>query len=75
LLPPVTQALTDAKLNKSKIDDIVLVGGSTRIPKVRTLLQEYFGKPLNHSVHPDEAVCAGAAIQAAILSGHRDKSI
>jgi L1 cell adhesion molecule like protein len=68
-LDPVERALTDAKMDKSKIDDIVLVGGSTRIPKVQKLLQDFFnGKELNQSVNPDEAVAYGAAVQAAILN-------
>lgn len=72
-LEPVEKALRDAKLDKGKIDEIVLVGGSTRIPKIRQLLQDFFnGKQLNCSINPDEAVAYGAAVQAAILSG--DKS-
>lgn len=75
-LEPVDKALVDAKLDKSKIDDIVLVGGSTRIPKVQSLLQNFFGgKQLNLSINPDEAVAYGAAIQAAILSGSKDQKI
>lgn len=75
-LQPVEKALTDAKMDKSKIDDIVLVGGSTRIPKVQSLLQNFFnGKQLNLSINPDEAVAYGAAIQAAILSGSKDSKI
>lgn len=75
-LEPVDKALIDAKLDKSKIDDIVLVGGSTRIPKVQSLLQNFFGgKQLNLSINPDEAVAYGAAIQAAILSGSKDQKI
>merc|ERR1712050_143886 len=72
-LDPVEKALLDAKMGKEKIDEIVLVGGSTRIPKIQKLLQDYFnGKVLNKSINPDEAVAYGAAVQAAILSG--DKS-
>ena len=64
------KALTDAKLDKGKVDEIVLVGGSTRIPKIKTLLKNFFnGKELNSSVNPDEAVAYGAAIQAAIVAG------
>lgn len=75
-LQPVEKALADAKLDKSKIDDIVLVGGSTRIPKVQSLLQNFFnGKQLNSSINPDEAVAYGAAVQAAILSGSKDSKI
>ncbi|KAF7270746.1 hypothetical protein GWI33_016328 [Rhynchophorus ferrugineus] len=69
-LVPVEKALKDAKLQKDKIDDVVLVGGSTRIPKIQALLQEMFqGKELNRSINPDEAVAYGAAVQAAILAG------
>ena len=69
-LEPVQKALRDAKFDKSQIDEVVLVGGSTRIPKVQKLLQDFFnGKRLNKSVNPDEAVAYGAAIQAAILGG------
>ncbi len=75
-LQPVEQALKDAKLNKSQIDEIVLVGGSTRIPKIQKLLEDFFnGKPLNKSINPDEAVAYGAAIQAAILSGDKSEEI
>jgi L1 cell adhesion molecule like protein len=63
-------------MDKSQIQDIVLVGGSTRIPKVQKLLQDYFnGKELNKSINPDEAVAYGAAVQAAILSGVQDQTI
>jgi len=63
--------LKDAKLSKSQVNEIVLVGGSTRIPKVQEMLSEFFnGKELNKSINPDEAVAYGAAVQAAILSGH-----
>nr|CAC83683.1 HSC70 protein [Crassostrea gigas] len=72
-MEPVEKALRDAKLDKAQIHDIVLVGGSTRIPKIQKLLQDFFnGKELNKSINPDEAVAYGAAVQAAILSG--DKS-
>ncbi|KAM9042916.1 LOW QUALITY PROTEIN: heat shock cognate 71 kDa protein-like [Megaptera novaeangliae] len=71
-LDPVEKALRDAKLDKSQIHDIVLVGGSTRIPKIQKLLQDSFnGKELNKSINPDEAVAYGAAVQAAILSGDK----
>lgn len=70
-LKPVEKVLIDAKLDKSQIDEIVLVGGSTRIPKVQDMLSEFFnGKKLNHSVNPDEAVAYGAAVQASILTGN-----
>ncbi|VVC97046.1 unnamed protein product [Leptidea sinapis] len=75
-LEPVEKALRDAKLDKSSINEIVLVGGSTRIPKVQNLLQNFFnGKTLNMSINPDEAVAYGAAVQAAILSGEKHSKI
>ena len=66
---PVLKALQDAKLNKSQIDQVILVGGSTRIPAVRNLLTELLGKPLNETVNPDEVVAMGAAVQAGIIAG------
>jgi len=75
-LEPVEKALRDAKLDKSSINDIVLVGGSTRIPKIQKLLQDFFnGKELNKTINPDEAVAYGAAIQAAILSGDQHETV
>ncbi|XP_071538088.1 heat shock 70 kDa protein-like [Panulirus ornatus] len=75
-LLPVEKALRDAKLDKGQIHDIVLVGGSTRIPKVQKLLQDFFnGKNLNKSINPDEAVAYGAAVQAAILSGDQSQDV
>nr|AIU47025.1 heat shock protein [Phenacoccus solenopsis] len=75
-LTPVERALADAKLDKASIHDVVLVGGSTRIPKIQKLLQDFFcGKALNLSINPDEAVAYGAAVQAAILSGDTSSSI
>ena len=72
-LDPVEKVLKDAKLSKSEVDDIVLVGGSTRIPKVQELLSNFFnGKELNKSINPDEAVAYGAAVQAAVLTGAED---
>ncbi|XP_074270759.1 heat shock 70 kDa protein 18-like [Silene latifolia] len=75
-LEPVDKCLNDAKLKKTDVDDIVLVGGSTRIPKVQQLLQDHFdGKELCRSINPDEAVAYGAAYHAAILAGvgdHKD---
>ncbi|CAL9737669.1 heat shock protein Ssa1p [Monosporozyma servazzii] len=69
-LDPVERVLKDSKLDKSQIDEIVLVGGSTRIPKVQKLVSDFFnGKELNKSINPDEAVAYGAAVQAAILTG------
>ena len=74
-LEPVEKALNDAKMDKKSIHDIVLVGGSTRIPKIQSLLQNFFnGKALNLSINPDEAVAYGAAVQAAILTGVADKN-
>ncbi|PSN75605.1 78 kDa glucose-regulated protein-like protein [Corynespora cassiicola Philippines] len=68
-LKPVEQVLKDAKLKKSDIDDIVLVGGSTRIPKVQAMLEEFFGKKARKDVNPDEAVAYGAAVQGGVLAG------
>nr|QBK87831.1 MAG: Hsp70 protein [Marseillevirus LCMAC202] len=67
---PVAQVLKDAKMDKKSIHEIVLVGGSTRIPKIQAMLQDFFnGKDLNRSINPDEAVAYGAAVQAAIMTG------
>jgi len=75
-LEPVEKALRDAKLDKAQIHDIVLVGGSTRIPKIQKLLQDFFnGKELNKSINPDEAVAYGAAVQAAILNGDKSEQV
>ncbi|KAI4814259.1 hypothetical protein KUCAC02_003461 [Chaenocephalus aceratus] len=75
-LDPVEKSLRDAKMDKGQIHDIVLVGGSTRIPKIQKLLQDFFnGKELNKSINPDEAVAYGAAVQAAILSGDKNTTI
>eukprot|EP00731_Ephydatia_muelleri_P022080 Em0014g671a len=75
-LEPVEKALRDAKFDKSQIHEVVLVGGSTRIPKVQKLLQDFFnGKELNKSINPDEAVAYGAAVQAAILSGDKSQEV
>ncbi|XP_037124443.1 heat shock protein family A (Hsp70) member 8b [Syngnathus acus] len=75
-LQPVENALRDAKLDKSSINEIVLVGGSTRIPRIQKLLQDFFnGKELNKSINPDEAVAYGAAVQAAILSGDKSEAV
>ena len=69
-LKPLEQLLKDAKMGKSDIDEIVLVGGTTRIPKVQELLSGYFNdKQLNKSLNPDEAIAYGAAVQASILTG------
>merc|ERR1712212_186648 len=75
-LDPVEKSLNDAKLSKSDIHEIVLVGGSTRIPKIQKLLQDFFnGKELNKSINPDEAVAYGAAVQAAILVGDTSEAV
>ncbi|MGM9319868.1 molecular chaperone DnaK [Deinococcus aquaticus] len=66
---PVEQALADAKLDASKIDEVILVGGSTRIPAVKRIVQDIIGKTPNESVNPDEAVALGAAVQAGIIQG------
>ena len=72
----VEQVLLDAKVIRDQISEVVLVGGSTRIPKIRAILAEMFPhKPLNKSVNPDEAVACGAAIQAAILNNDQHSSI
>ena len=73
-IDPVERVIRDSKMSKGSIHEIVLVGGSTRIPKVCSLLTEYFnGKELNRSINPDEAVAYGAAVQAAILTGDQSK--
>jgi molecular chaperone DnaK len=69
LLEPCKMALRDADLKPQDIDEVILVGGSTRMPRVQELVKEYFGKEPNRSVNPDEVVAVGAAIQGAILSG------
>ena len=75
-LDPVTQVLNDAKVDKSAVDEVVLVGGSTRIPYIKKMLSDYFGgKKLCESINPDEAVAYGAAVQAAILSGETSEAI
>jgi len=75
-LDPVESALRDAKMGKNEIHEIVLVGGSTRIPKIKKLLTDFFnGKALNQSINPDEAVAYGAAVQAAILTGDKSENI
>ena len=66
---PVIKALQDAKLSKNDIDEVILVGGSTRIPAVRNLLTDLLGKSLNETVNPDEVVAMGAAIQGGIIAG------
>ena len=69
-IAPVERVLTDGKIDKNGVDEVVLIGGSSRIPKVQQLLQDFFnGKELNKSINPDEAVAYGAVVQAAILTG------
>jgi L1 cell adhesion molecule like protein len=69
-MEPVERTLRDAKIDKSSVHEIVLVGGSTRIPKIQKMVSDFFnGKEPNKSINPDEAVAYGAAVQAAILSG------
>jgi molecular chaperone DnaK len=68
---PVEQALKDAGVDSKKIDEVVLVGGSTRIPKVQEIVKGVFGKEPNKSVNPDEVVAVGAAVQAGVLSGEK----
>jgi len=69
LLNPCKQAMADAGLTPQQIDEVVLVGGSTRIPKVQTLVRDLFGKDPNKSVNPDEVVAVGAAVQGGVLGG------
>ena len=68
-LKPCEQALKDAGMNVSEIDEVILVGGSTRIPKVQEIVEKFFAKKPNRSVNPDEVVAVGAAIQGAVMSG------
>jgi molecular chaperone DnaK len=70
-LEPMKQALKDAGLQPSDIDEVILVGGSTRIPKIQQVVKEYFGKEPNKGVNPDEVVAVGAAIQGAVLTGEQ----
>jgi len=68
-ITPCRQALTDAGLTAAQVNEVVLVGGQTRMPKMQDLVKQFFGKELNKSVNPDEAVARGAAIQASVLKG------
>jgi len=68
-MPPMQQALKDAGLDPKSIDEVILVGGSTRIPKIQEVVKEFFGKEPNRSVNPDEVVAIGAAIQGGVLGG------
>ncbi|XP_056434627.1 endoplasmic reticulum chaperone BiP [Gadus chalcogrammus] len=72
-MKPVQKVIDDSDLKKTDIDEIVLVGGSTRIPKIQQLVKEFFnGKEPSRGIHPDEAVAYGAAVQAGVLSGEED---
>ena len=68
-LKPCAEALKDAGIDKSEIDEVILVGGSTRIPRIQQAVEEFFGKKPNRSVNPDEVVAVGASIQGGVLSG------
>ena len=70
-LAPCRQAMTDAKVTAADIDEVILVGGQTRMPKVQEAVEKLFGKAPRHDVNPDEAVAAGAALQGAVLGGER----
>ena len=71
-IEPCKKALKDAKLSASDIDEVILVGGSTRIPRIQEIVNEIFGKESNRSVNPDEVVALGAAIQGGVLAGEVD---
>lgn len=75
LTVPCKIALEDAKITKNQIDEVILVGGSTRIPKVQEIVKEFFGKEPNKSVNPDEVVAIGAAIQGAVLAGDNSHNV
>ena len=68
-IPPMEKALKDAGLAKNQVDEVILVGGSTRIPAIQKVVEDFFGKKANRSVNPDEVVAIGAAIQGGVLSG------
>ena len=72
---PIERVLNDARVSPNDIDEIILVGGTTRMPLVQKFLKDFFGKEPNKSVNPDEAVAIGAAIQAAILAGELQKDL
>ena len=74
-IPIVEKAIEDASLTKEQINDVVLVGGSTRIPKIQQIVKDYFGKEPNKTLHPDEAVAIGAAIQGAIANNVEDEGL
>ena len=75
LVQPCRSALADAKLTPGEVDECILVGGSTRIPRVRQIAKEIFGKPPNNTVNPDEAVAIGAAVQAGIIGGEVEEQM
>ncbi|MCC7002712.1 MAG: molecular chaperone DnaK, partial [Gemmatimonadaceae bacterium] len=70
-IPPMEKALKDAGMNPSEVDEVILVGGSTRIPKIQEIVKEFFKKEPNKGVNPDEVVAVGAAIQGAVLTGEQ----
>jgi molecular chaperone DnaK len=70
-IPPMEQALKDAGLKPNEVDEVILVGGSTRMPKIQEIVKKFFGKEPNKSVNPDEVVAIGAAIQGAVLTGEQ----
>jgi molecular chaperone DnaK len=70
-IPPMERALKDAGLDPKSIDEVILVGGSTRIPKIQEIVKKFFGKEPNKGVNPDEVVAIGAAIQGAVLTGEQ----
>lgn len=74
-MKPVEKVLTDAKMSKSNVHEVVLVGGSTRIPYIQNMITEYFHKEPCRNINPDEAVAYGAAVQAAILSGEQSSQV
>ena len=71
-IPPMQKALADAGLKKEDINEIILVGGSTRNPRVQAVVEEFFGKKPSKSVNPDEVVAVGAAIQGGVLTGDNE---
>src|SRR5438874_3009726 len=70
-IPPMEQALKDAGIKPNEIDEVLLVGGSTRIPKIQEIVRKFFGKEPNKGVNPDEVVAIGAAVQGAVLTGEQ----
>jgi molecular chaperone DnaK len=70
-IPPMEQALKDAGMKPNEIDEVLLVGGSTRIPKIQDIVKKFFGKDPNKGVNPDEVVAIGAAVQGAVLTGEQ----